>query len=129
MDWMLVLEQVFQICIFPVLGALTIWVISLIDVKKQEILEENDNKLLAKYLNMLDDTITACVLATNQTYVDSLKKQGKFDVEAQKIAFENTYNAVLDILADDAFEYLSAAVGDLQTYITNKIEANVSMSK
>lgn len=129
MDWMLVLEQVFQICIFPILGALTIWIISLIDVKKQEILEENDNKLLAKYLNMLDDTITACVLATNQTYVDSLKKQGKFDVEAQKIAFENTYNAVLDILADDAFEYLSAAVGDLQTYITNKIEANVSMSK
>jgi hypothetical protein len=129
MDWMLVLEQVFQICIFPILGALTIWVISLIDVKKQEILEENDNKLLAKYLNMLDDTITACVLATNQTYVDSLKKQGKFDVEAQKIAFENTYNAVLDILADDAFEYLSVAVGDLQTYITNKIEANVSMSK
>ena len=129
MDWMLVLEQVFQICIFPILGALTIWIISLIDVKKQEILEENDNKLLAKYLNMLDDTITACVLATNQTYVDSLKKQGKFDAEAQKIAFENTYNAVLDILADDAFEYLSVAVGDLQTYITNKIEANVNMSK
>ena len=129
MDWMIVLEQVFQICIFPILGALTIWVISLIDIKKQEILEENDNKLLAKYLNMLDDTITACVLATNQTYVDSLKKQGKFDAEAQKIAFENTYNAVLDILADDAFEYLSVAVGDLQTYITNKIEANVNMSK
>lgn len=129
MDWMLVLEQVFQICIFPLLGALTIWLISWIDAKKQEILEKNNNELLAKYLNMLDETITSCVLATNQTYVESLKAQGKFDAEAQKIAFEKTFNAVLNILADDAYEYLAAAVGDLQGYITNKIEANVNMSK
>lgn len=129
MDWMLVLQQVFQICIFPLLGALTIWVISLIDAKKKEILENNDNKLLAKYLDMLDNTITSCVLATNQTYVESLKAQGRFDLEAQKIAFEKTYNAVLDILADDAYEYLVVAVGDLQGYITSKIEANVNMSK
>ena len=129
MDWMLVLQQVFQICIFPLLGALTIWVIGLIDAKKKEILDKNDNELLAKYLNMLDDTITSCVLATNQTYVESLKAQGKFDLEAQKIAFEKTYNAVLDILADDAYEYLAVAVGDLQSYITSRIEANVNMSK
>lgn len=129
MDWMMVLEQVFQICIFPLIGALTVWIISLIDTKKKEILEKNNNELLAKYLNMLDDTITSCVLATNQTYVESLKAQGKFDIEAQKIAFEKTYNAVLDILADDAFEYLASAVGDLQSYITSKIEANVNMSK
>lgn len=129
MDWMLVLEQVFKICIFPLLGALTIWIISLIKAKKKEILEKNDNELLAKYLNMLDDTITSCVLATNQTYVESLKAQGRFDLEAQKIAFEKTYNAVLDILADDAYEYLVVAVGDLQSYITSRIEANVNMSK
>ena len=129
MDWMIVLEHVFQLCIFPILGALTIWVISLIDVKKEQILEENDSKLLAKYLNMLDNTITSCVLATNQTYVESLKAQGEFDTEAQKIAFQKTYEAVLDILADDAYEYLAVAIGDLQGYITNQIEANVNMSK
>ena len=129
MDWMMVLEQVFHICIFPILGALTIWIISLIDVKKEQILEENDSKLLAKYLDMLDNTITSCVLATNQTYVESLKAQGKFDMEAQKIAFEKTYEAILDILADDAYEYLAAAIGDLQGYITNQIEAKVNMSK
>ena len=36
---------------------------------------------------MLSETITKCVVATNQTYVETLKKQGKFDKEAQKIAF------------------------------------------
>ena len=129
MNYILILQQIFQICIFPLLGALTIWIITLIDAKKKEILEKNDNELLAKYLNMLDNTITSCVLATNQTYVESLKEQGKFDLEAQKIAFEKTYNAVLDILADDAYEYLVVVMGDLQSYITTKIEANVNMSK
>ena len=128
MDWMTVLEFVFQICVFPMLGALTIWLITVI-TKIEEMLEENDNKLLAKYLDMLDNTITSCVLATNQTYVESLKAQGQFDAEAQLIAFEKTYNAVLDILADDAYEYLASAIGDLQGYITNQIEANVNMSK
>ena len=37
---------------------------------------------------MLSQTITDCVLATNQTYVDTLKAQGSFDAEAQKIAFD-----------------------------------------
>jgi hypothetical protein len=36
---------------------------------------------------MLNRTITECVIATNQTYVETLKQQGKFDEEAQKIAF------------------------------------------
>ena len=44
-------------------------------------------KHLNKYLKMLSETITKCVIATNQTYVETLKKQGKFDEEAQKIAF------------------------------------------
>jgi hypothetical protein len=36
---------------------------------------------------MATDTITNCVIATNQTYVNSLKEQGKFDEAAQKEAF------------------------------------------
>jgi hypothetical protein len=33
------------------------------------------------------------------------------------------------ILADDAKEYLAAAIGDLETYVVAQIEANVNMSK
>jgi len=36
---------------------------------------------------MLDDTITKCVIATNQTYVDSLKDKNAFDKAAQEEAF------------------------------------------
>ena len=40
-----------------------------------------------------------------------------------------TSKAVLDILSDDAKEYLTAAVGDLNVYITKKIEAEVNLNK
>ena len=80
-------------------------------------------------MEMLRDTVIDCVIATNQTYVEALKNQNAFDKEAQRKAFEMSYNAVLDILADDAKEYLETAVGDLEIYITKLIEAQVNINK
>lgn len=78
---------------------------------------------------MLESTITTCVISTNQTYVDSLKAQGKFDLNAQQQAFQMTYEAVLKILTEDAKVYLTEAVGDLDEYITKQIEAQVNVQK
>ena len=78
---------------------------------------------------MLNDTITDCVLATTQTYVEALKKDNAFTKEAQKEAFNLTFNAVMAVLTDDAKKYLAEVYGDLTAYITNKIEAEVSLNK
>ena len=81
------INQLFEIVIIPLLGALTIYAVKWINAKTKKISKETDNETLNKYLKMLSETITKCVIATNQTYVETLKKQGKFDEEAQKIAF------------------------------------------
>lgn len=117
--------MLFQICLFPLLGILTKYVIALINEKIGAITEEKNNVLFTKYMTMLQETVTDCVLATNQTYVDSLKAEGKFDLEAQKIAFQKTYDAVMAILSDDAKQYLISAIGDLDKFVTDKIEAQV----
>jgi hypothetical protein len=78
---------------------------------------------------MLNDTIASAVLATTQTYVEALKKAGKFDEEAQKAAFKQTYEAVMKVLTNEAIKYITSSVGDLETYVTNKIEAEVKMTK
>ena len=109
--------MLFQICLFPLLGILTKYVIALIN--------EKIGVLFTKYMTMLQETVTDCVLATNQTYVDRLKAEGKFDLEAQKIAFQKTYDAVMAILSDDAKKYLISAIGDLDKFVTDKIEAQV----
>ena len=127
--WLDILSKVFDVAIIPILGAATIYLVTLINVKKDEILKKTKDEMTEKYIELLNNTIIECVLATNQTYVEALKKQGSFDVEAQKHAFELTYKAVLDILSEDAEMYLNEVIKDLQVYITNKIEAQVIMLK
>ncbi len=123
------LTQIFQVCIIPLLGVLTTFIIKWINVKSNQIQKNNDNALANKYIQMLTDTINSCVIATNQTYVESLKKQGKFDAEAQKQAFEQTTQAVLTILSQEAKDYLANIYGDLDKYISEKIEASVNINK
>lgn len=129
MDWANVVKQIFELVIFPLLGIGTTYLIILINTKIKELKKQSDNDLEKKYLDMLNNTITDCVLATNQTYVNELKKQGKFDLDAQKIAFQKTYENVMALLTDEAKKYLSEALGDLQTYVNNKIEAEVLLNK
>lgn len=129
MNWMELLYQIFELCIIPLLGVLTAFAIKFIKAKAVELNTKHDNELLAKYIGMLSETITDCVIATNQTYVDSLKAQGSFDAEAQKVAFQKTFDSVMLILSAEAKEYLANAYGDLAAYITNRIEAEVNLNK
>ena len=129
MDWMEMLAKIFEVCIIPLLGILTAYLVAFIKAKGNEILTHTDNELEQKYLSMLIDTVSECVIATNQTYVEALKKEGRFDETAQKIAFQKTLTAVLAILTDEAKVYLSEAVGDLEKYIYNLIEYEVNMNK
>lgn len=129
MEWLVLLYEIFEVCIIPLLGVLTMFIVKFIQKKTEELNSKNENELMNKYLTMLSDTIVDCVIATNQTYVESLKKQGKFDLDAQKVAFEMTYNAVINVLSNEAKEYLASIYGDLSAYITNMIEAEVNRNK
>lgn len=129
MDWLGILEQVFEIILFPALSAAAIFFITWLNAKTKELSQKTDNELAKKYIELLDTTITECVLATKQTYVEALKKEGKFDLEAQKKAFQQTYDAVLAILSNEAQEYINESVNDIGAYITNKIEAQVNNIK
>jgi hypothetical protein len=129
MDWLALLSDIFEVCVLPLLGVLTMYIVKFIQVKSTEITTKVDNDLVDKYVAMLAVTIENCVVATNQTYVESLKQAGKFDAEAQKTAFNMTKNAVMAILSDEAKKYLESAVGDLNEYITQQIEAAVNVNK
>ena len=129
MEWLPLLYQVLEVCIIPLLGILTAYIVKYINVKSAEIQVKVDSDLADKYIAMLADTISACVIATNQTYVEALKKDNAFTKEAQKEAFELTYAAVMSVLTDEAKQYLASVYGDLTSYITTKIEAEVNISK
>ena len=123
------INLLFQLVLIPIVGILTKFIVEWLSAKSLEIQNKVDSDTADKYVAMLTDTITNCVVATNQTYVDALKKEGKFDAAAQEIAFQLTKEAVLTILNEEAKNYLSALYGDLDKFISYKIESEVKLNK
>ena len=117
MDWLDLINEIFQVCIIPLLGILTTYAVKYIQVKIEEIQMKTENEIADKYLSMLASTITECVIATNQTYVEALKEKGEFGLEAQAEAFERTKTAVLAILSQEAKDYICHAFGDAEELI------------
>lgn len=129
MEWTVIIGELFKVVLIPLLGLLVKYFCQFVNLKAEEVKQKNDNDTFKKYIDMLNETIQTTVIATNQTYVESLKAQGKFDAEAQKVAFQMTYDAIMKTLGDEAKKYLSSAVGDLNSYITNAIESTVNQNK
>lgn len=123
------ITPIFEICIIPLLGILTKMLIDFLKSKSQEAKQKTNDAIAQKYIDMLTDTITSCVMATTQTYVETLKAKGEFTKEAQKEAFNKTYKNVMGILSTECKIYLENTFGNLQTYITNRIEAEVKANK
>lgn len=123
------LNQIFEVCIIPLLGILTTYVVQLLQTKTKEIKQKAEYDKVAKYNAMILQTIQDCLVATNQTYVNSLKEQDKFDLNAQKIALKQTYNAVLVMLSKEIKDYITETSGDLETYIIQLIESQIGYNK
>lgn len=129
MDWSMILQTLFTVVLIPLLGLITKYLVQFLATKIGAVQAATDNDTFDKYLGLLQDTVTDCVVATNQTYVNALKDKNAFDAEAQKEAFKLTYQAVLTILSDDAKTYLGEALGDLTVYIKNLIETQVNVNR
>jgi hypothetical protein len=133
MDLLTTLNEAFQVIIPMITTLLAVWLIIGIRKVAKETSEKSSSelvdKLTDKYFKMLETTVTNTVLATTQTYVEALKKENAFDKEAQEKAFNMTYETVMKVLTDEAKRYLEAAVGDLELYTKNLIEATVKLTK
>lgn len=123
------IAQIFELCILPLLGVLTKFLVDFLNAKRDEANAKTDSAITQKYIDMIHNTVTDCVIATNQTYVNSLKDANAFDKQAQQVAFNKTLDAVLAILTDDAKDYITEATGDINTYLTQLIEAEVNKNR
>jgi hypothetical protein len=87
MDKVELFNQIFQLCIVPLLGILTTFAVQFFRTKIAEMKAKEENEKVLKYLDILNKTIEECVIATNQTYVEAMKNQNIFDLDAQRAAF------------------------------------------
>lgn len=110
----------------PVLTTfLCTWLKSLYDSNKTKI----KNETVSATLDNVTDVILAAVETTTNTYVKQLKSENLFDANAQKEAFNKTFETVKKQLTADASKIIEETYGDVETYLTNKIEQFVEASK
>lgn len=90
---------------------------------------QTDNALAEKYIEEVADAVQTAVALVNQTYVDSLKQAGTFDVDAQRRALAKAYTRAEELLTAEARDFLTRAYGDLDSYIISRVEAEVRAQK
>lgn len=129
MDMKDLMPILIQVVLIPLLTALTGVAVKWINSKANEIKAKTDNMYLKSCIDMLNNAISSAVVSANQTYVNELKKEGAFTPEAQKEAFAKVYNSVINTLSEEAQTCLTSSLGDLETYINNKIEETVYFEK
>lgn len=121
--------QIFELCVVPLLGVLTTFLVKYINQKSSELQASTSNETLSKYIRLLDKTITDSVISVNQTYVDSLKGKDAFTADAQKEAYKRALKAIKSSLPEEAITYLREVYTDLDAYLQVKIEAEVKKNK
>ena len=96
------------------------WTKSKVNIKNEQIQDTLD-----KVTNMVLDVVQA----TNQTFVDSLKKNGEFTKEAAIEAFNKSKETVVKMLSDDAVTIITEVYGDIDVYLDTLIESLVKQLK
>lgn len=87
------------------------------------------NEKLREYINNAVQAVLKAVDATYQTYVDSLKKSGSFNANAQKTAFEKAKAAALLMITEDMQEAITIMYGDFDVWLDQTIEQLVLANK
>ena len=123
------LMDMLYVVLVAAIPILTNYLVAFLESKKSQIDDNKKNLDFANTLSKALDIVTTTVKYVSQTYVDDLKKQGKFDTSAQEEALKKAIETIQSQLDEDTKELLITAYGDLQTWIRVQIEAAIKDSK
>lgn len=116
--------------LIAVLASLIVaYLLFFIETKRKDMLTKTDNELYKKYINQVSETISSVVTKTNQTYVEALKAKNEFDLDAQKVALQATYDEIYSLLTAESKLYLEDVTTDIPLYLMAQIEAEVNKQK
>ena len=124
-----ILTTLVQVVVIPAIPVLVTYLVKYLKAKADQTTTKINNELIRTYLQEATDAVLQAVTYTAQTYVDTLKKQGKFDKEAQQKAFNTAKDIALKLLTDEAKQMIEDLYGDLMLWLETKIEQTVKEQK
>lgn len=90
--------------------------------------EKIHNDRINKYVDKAASIVEQIVDFVNQTYVDGLKKEGKFGKEQQEIAFDLAKDYAIRLINDEAKKACIEMFGDFELWVNSMIESSVRNS-
>ena len=123
------LKDIFLAVLTAAVPMLTAYLVVFIRKAGDSAAANAESVMVKTYITEVTEAIAAAVAATNQTYVDSLKKTGKFDGVAQKEAAQKALEACMASISPAAQSFIEEAYGDIREYLTTRIEAEVRRQK
>lgn len=124
-----IVNKIMYLALIFVVGVAAVFVIHYVQQLINKAKQQTDNEQTKDLLDAISNIVINCVLATNQTYVDSLKDKNLFDEAAHKEAFNKTYTAATAILTDEMKELLDKYYGGMEQYLTTLIESQINQLK
>ena len=83
----------------------------------------------AAFLSKTSEIVLSAVKSVFQTYVDSLKKSGDFDAEAQKTALNKATVIIKSQLGTELIDYIKKNYGYLDAWISTQVESTIDTLK
>ena len=107
----------------------TILNVSSIKTQTNAVKKYVDEKVDNEQLKKAADIIATAVNSVQQTYVDDLKKNGDFTLEAQKKALEKAKNQALNLMNDKVTSAIQNNYGDIEKFVITTIEGIIGKQK
>lgn len=113
-----------------VVSAIILPLISLIGAKLVAWLSsKTKNEKATNTIKVANDIVLNAVKCVLQTYVDSLKKEGKFDEASQFLALSKAKEKALEQMSEETKDFIEKNYGNLDSWLTTNIESAISTIK
>ena len=122
----LTILQALILAVTPILAG---YIIQFVKAKAASLRQSTDNSFIWNIINLIEGIVANVVAYVQQTYVDNLKKDGKFDAEEQKIAFVKAYNSALELISEEQKALIESLFGNFGDWLSILIEAAVHNQK
>lgn len=121
MDWEAVLAELISTVAKIVVSLCIPYIVKLV---KDKIHNDRVNKYVDKAANVISQVVDY----VSQTYVDGLKKEGKFGKEQQEVAFELSYDYSMRLINEESKKACIEMFGDFELWVKSMIESSVRNS-
>lgn len=123
------IQQLMYLVITGILPFVTIYFANYVKSIIQNNANKVENEQIEHLISYAGEAISCAVVTVSQTYVDTMKKQGKFDAEAQAIAKQMAIDKAKELISKEMKTAIESVYTNFDAYLDNYIETIVRESK